>query len=440
MNENPQMKDEKEQEKKKKSIPNLFRNNYFLLALSVVIAFFLWTTHALNRIDQEYVTTTIADVPLNYTIPESVNQLGLSLIDNESGIKTVNVVISGKSYVVEQVTAADLSATARSSGITSAGNYTSEINVANISGKDFNILSWDPRITTIRLDRTATREFTLTSQTNQHSAVEGYTLMRPTLSDEVVYITGPETDLEKIAQVVAVAEVPKYISSTNTYEAHLKVYDEYGEELNTSALQFSFDTTEITIVVMKLQKIPVEVEIQNMPEGFDPERIKIMPEDILVTGASDIFEDFKSLKVGTIDFSQVTAERNLFEFSVSNLLPSGCTMQEETESVQVEIDLSGMRTREITVTNIELSSELHNTVSSVEEDQYTILTRSVTLTITGPAEEVELLSDEDILLVVDTMSISNPAGQEVEAEVRISGAKNCWVNGSPTVFVQATAN
>ena len=154
MNEKAKKPEGQEEEKTKKFLSNPFRKNSVLLVLSVVIAFFCWTMHAISRMDQEYVTMTKSDVPVNYAIPESVNQLGLSVIDSDTQIKTVNVVISGKSYVVEHVTAADLIATARSSGVTSAGHYTSEISVANISDKDFNIISWDPRIATVRLDRT----------------------------------------------------------------------------------------------------------------------------------------------------------------------------------------------------------------------------------------------------------------------------------------------
>lgn len=419
---------------KKKLLSNPLRNNYVLIAISILIAFACWLAQAFSQLDQEFVSKTIRDIPIIYSYSQSVTDMGLEVIENKDSVKTVDVTISGKSYIVNNVSSRDLIATAKITGVTSAGVYTCEVNIANENNKDFKIVSWDTRIVNVRLDRTVTREFTVTVKTSEHSAADGYTLLAPTVSDATIRIKGPETEINQIASVVASADVPQKIDKTATYDAAIKLYDEYGEEISNSLFTLSTDETEITIIAMKLESVPVDISYTGMPSGFNKARVTISPKNVTVAAPKEVFENLKKINLGVLDFASLTTDRTHFEYQITDALPSGCTDAENIGVVSVDVNLKGMSTKRITVTNISLIPD------SEGKRNVTLISESALLTITGPTEEITKLSASDFVLTVNADSIADGPGKyEVKAIVSASGGLgNCWINGNPVVTVQAS--
>ena len=409
----------------------LFYNNYFLIAFSALVAFSIWMGISFSDTTTE-MTRTIRGVQLEYSnLPDSVTQLGLMVIDTPANVNKVDVTITGKQYIVSQVTAEDLSAYIRLTDATSAGNYTAEVKVVAVGrSKDFTIQKVDPQIVNVRLDRMTTKEYTLSSSTNEYNAAEGYTLKTPTLRDTTVVISGPATDMQQIARVVAEATVPDEISKTATYEASIHLYDEYGQEINNSLLELNIGQTELTIVAMRLKSIPLELEYQNAPASMGKNMITLSPQSINISVPSDLYDSLTSLTVGTLDFSQVNMDNTRFEFDISSVLPAGCTNEDDINTMFATVDLSGMRTREFDVSNIRVDAPPSD--KNVE-----MLTQSVRLTITGPAGEIERMTADDITVVIDMSTNQNTLGQhEISARIEMQNGSGCWVYGAPTVFVR----
>ena len=413
----------------------LFYNNYFLMAFSVLIAFAIWMGISFSDTTTE-MTRTIRGVRLEYSnLPDSVTQLGLTVIDTPANVDKVDVTITGKQYIVSQVTAEDLSAYIRLSDVTSATNYTAEVKVvATGRNKDFTIQKVDPQIVNVRLDRMTTKEYTLSSSTNEYNAAEGYTLKTPILRDTTVVISGPATDMQQIARVVAEATVPDEIDKTATYSATIHLYDEYGQEINNSLLELNTAQTELTIVAMRLKAIPLELEYQNAPASMGKNMISLSPQSINISVPSDLYDSLDSLTVGTLDFAQVNMDSTHFEFDINGVLPTGCTNEDDISTLIATVNLSGMRTREFDVSNIRIDAPPSDKIVEM-------LTQSVRLTITGPAGEIERMTSEDITVVVNMSTNQNTLGQhEISAQIEMKNGSGCWVYGSPTVFVRITDN
>lgn len=425
----PSLRKENTAQKSKKS---LLDNNYILMAISIFAAFAIWVGISFSDTTTE-TTRTIYDVELQYgNLPDSVEQLGLEVIENTASVKKVNVRISGKQYIVNQITAADLNAYIRLSEATSAGAYTAEIRVDAIGrNKDFSIVSVDPQIVNVRLDRMTTKEYSLEAETNNYKPKDGYTLKMPTLSENTVTITGPASDMQQIARVVARAEVDPEISSTKTYPAMIKLYDEFGKEISNPALQISMEETELTIVAMTLKTVPIEVTYLNAPFQVRDNMVTISPREIEVSVPSDMADELDKLNVGSIDFSKVNKTDNRFTFDLYDALPSGCSIESVYGEAAVTISMVGMSTRDFVITNISvLTKEDTDTIVN-------LITKSVRVQITGPAEEIEQINESELMIQVDMTSNKNSLGQhELPATVLLEQAPGCWVNGSPTVFVE----
>lgn len=417
----------------------LFDNNYFVLILSVFCAFVCWVAVSSSASSEE-VTRVIADVPIDYSLPSSISgDLGLQVINTPTSQSTVNVTITGKKYIVGQITKDDLTASVRLSDVTGTGTYRAEVR-AQAAGKltNFTVSSVDPGYINVRLDRTISKEYSLGIKTNAYQAEEGYTLLQPRLSSlkDTIKITGPTTDLDEIARVVAITdEIPAVVSKTGNYQAQVVLYDANDQVINNPALELEFTEAEVTIVAMQLKRLPVEVSLLNAPNGAENIAIRLSPSSVQVSGASDVFSTLSVLNVGTIDFSKVNIENTEFVFDLSAALPSGCSLEDDVAEVKATVNLSGMRTREFDVTNITFEKP------SDSDAGIRVLTKTIHLAITGPAEQIEGITAEDISVVIQLDEEQQSTGKhEIPVTVQIDGGDRCWVYGSPTVFVQITGS
>ncbi len=427
---------EAEPKKKKFRLGKLFYNNRFLMAFSVFCAAVLWVIVSLTSYTEQ--TVVISNVPVAYKLPSTVededNGLGLKII--EKGVSSVDVTISGNRYIVGQIKADDLVAIAQFTDITGPGTYLANISVTSANQSNFKIDNVSQISTTVRLDRLVSREFPIETETGDYTAAAGFLLKSPTVSDETVVVTGPETELNKINRVVASAKVDSVISNTTTYPAEILLYDENGntieyatEENPSSPLTLSVSNTEITIVALQLKSIPVTIGYLNRPATFSDSRISISPGFLSISGPSDVFQTFSELNVGTINFNEVDTSHTSFKFSVE--LPSGCSIADKdtTDEIEVELNLAGMRTKEFTITNFEVSDAPDN-------KNVSILTTSLKVRITGPAAQIETVDEDSIVATIDGKALSSLSGShEVPISVSIDSSPGSWVYGTPTAVV-----
>ncbi len=404
---------------------NIFYNNYFLLVFSVLVAFGIWVGLAFSDTTTE-ATRTIRGVPLQYD-NLTFSTPGLKVIDT-SGITTVDVVITGKQYLVNQMTASDLIANLRLSDVTVAGTYTAEIRVTTVSKyKAVSVRSVDPQIVNVRVDRMVSREFPLEVQTNSYSPADGYTLKLPTLSATTVDVSGTASNMEQVVKVVAVAEVPDTIKATASYAAKIKIYNKLGEDI-TDLFQLSTEETQLTIVAMQLKTVPLQLECQNGPSNA-ADLITLQPKEVQLSLPSDLYESLNAIDIGSLDFSKVNTNNARFDFDLKTVLPDGSINESGMDTVTATVNLSGMVTKTYDVTNI-------STVSAAADQQVDVLTSSVSITITGPESEMEKITEKDITLRADLSSNPTNGKYEIPVKAVIRGGDGCWVYGSPTVFVQ----
>lgn len=426
---NPKNRRKKDPKKRKLTFSRLFNNNRFVMAFSVFCAVVLWTIiSATTHIEKEM---TISGVPVDYsaTLSESATKdLGLQIVGNK--VERVNVKISGNAFIVGQITADDILVTAKLTNVTTAGTYSVNLVAQPKNNKNFNIDWIEPSIVQLKLDRTVEKEFPVELKTNAYEVQDGFTASE-SLSLQNITVTGPEENVKRVSKVVAETDqVDSTLSQTNTYMAKIVLYDDMDMPIEDPELTLSATEAEVTVVVKEVRSLPVKVNYVNLPSGFSTRLITLSPATIRVAAPSDVFETLTEIVVGSIDFSQVDTSHKTFTYPID--LPSGCTNQSGEDEVTVKVNLSGMRTRELDVSQISLSSER-------EGQAINVITRTVTVRVTGPAEEIELLTSDDITAIIPLDEVPETAGKhEVPLSIQISGGGECWVYGKPTAFVSVS--
>ncbi len=398
----------------------LFDNDKFLWFLSFLFAFMLWFT-VVNTIDTT-ADRSITNVPVSFdSSSESLEAMGLDVVLDEPIM--VKVDMSGERSVVANVDRQDLLVQADLTGVTSAGEYTVHLSVTDRLGRDFDNLSTTPKEVTVRFDRTVKKTLSVTVDLSRLTYPDGYVIGDDYVNVQSVTISGPESDVSKVASCVVRPEKAGGITKTEVLTADLILLDAEGNEVPSDYITMSSDTASVTVPLLKTKRLPITVDFLNVPEDFplDELRYTLSKEDLLVAGPESSINSMTELSVGYIDFRDLDGG----EYNFNLNLPAGFINLEGDESITVSIDTTGIISRTMSVSEI----RLENVPDGYTVTPVTTAIRDVT--VYGRSDIMETLTEEDLVAVVDLsdMDLSEGTSSAI-ANLSVPGKGLVWCSGT----------
>lgn len=338
-----------------KIIHKLFQNDRFVAIFSLSVALIVWLVISISENPQR--TITVTGVPLTVDVQGTlVETLGMEVVSKDHP-ETVNVVVSGPSYIVSSLKGSDMSVSASLAKVTKSGRFTLELNANRNSSKTgYEILSVSPGTVDVTFDFVDTKTFNIIPSALGVSASEGLVAEKPTFVDaskSSITISGSREVLSKISRVEAVARANETLSETTIFDATLKFYDVDGEEVDVSILDVPFDTVEITVPIFKEKLLSVKfgenlsTAFKNIPKSFSSNKV-------LVRGEPHEIDELESVTLSDIDISQIPKEsigKSAFAYTPEFLLPSTVKVVGADE-FKVTLNLSTYTTKEISVKTV----------------------------------------------------------------------------------------
>ncbi len=329
----------------------LFGSRKFTIPFSIFVAVVFWLVITLVQNPER--TVTISGLPVSVvTEGTMVEELGLDVVGNTDSV--VSVRITGPTYVVSGLSAADISVSANLSEVNAAGTYDIPLVASRVGTKTgYTVTGVTPETLTLTFDYINEAEFPVEAVANGASAVEGLIVDTPVVTnseDASVTVRGPRSYIERIAAVRAVADVNATLSKTTSYDARIVLIDENGEEMDLSLFTLSSGTVKISVPIYKQKKVKIVPQFVNTPAGFASESIPytIDEAEVSVKGTPETIDALSEVKTAPIDFYTLSAGNNTF--TVALALPNGVKLAENINAVTVRVNLSGYRERTFTVT------------------------------------------------------------------------------------------
>ena len=262
---------------------------------------------------------------------------------------------------------------------------------------------------------------------------DGYVIGDDYVNVQSVTISGPESDVSKVASCVVRPEKAGGITKTEVLTADLILLDAEGNEVPSDYITMSSDTASVTVPLLKTKRLPITVDFLNVPEDFplDELRYTLSKEDLLVAGPESSINSMTELSVGYIDFRDLDGG----EYNFNLNLPAGFINLEGDESITVSIDTTGIISRTMSVSEI----RLENVPDGYTVTPVTTAIRDVT--VYGRSDIMETLTEEDLVAVVDLsdMDLSEGTSSAI-ANLSAPGKGLVWCSGTYRVqfSVQST--
>lgn len=433
------------------SIPQKYRlgtllyNKKFTVVLSIVLAFALWLGISMteNPVRQHTFTDISASVTLEGT---AAADLGLGIISDVAS-QRFSITVSGPNYIVSSLKAEDFSLSASTIDINSAGTFNLKVTPTSNNKSGYTITSVNPSSIDVTVDFIDTKEFTIIPKLIGVSASEGLVAETPVISDSqqsTVTVKGPRSTIEKIATVGTIAEVNNTLSTSQTFNSDVVLYDSNDKMLyrytadgtvydanqniiTNSYLTLSFTNVKVTQPISKKKIVNCKAVFNNLPAGITDQDVKykLSQSKVTVIGTPEIIDKIDNISLSPIDFRTVSTTSNSFEVSAS--LPDGVKFLENIDNVFiVDIDVSEYAETTIEIKNIRCLGLNGNLKAKTA--------KSIRVKLCGPKNVINNIKASDLFAVVD-LTDKKAGDYTVEAVVKSDVYNNVWQIGTYSTSV-----
>ncbi len=407
--------------KKKFSLNKLFQNNKFLIVLALVISSITWVYMSMGTTNDTSVT--ISNIPIQIELPDQLGNNGLQVFSDTE--QTATVTVTGSRAVLGSISTKDITVTAATNGIDSAGTYQISLSAVKTNpSANFQIISTvTPSNVNVIVDYL--RETSFPIQENVvYKVADGY-YASTSLASKNITISGPQTEIAKIAKVSASAELDGTLDDSTSATANIILYDKSGNKISTDLLKMEFDTVEASISVLPEKTVKVVPEFVNKPDGLDLDdnMLSVEPSKILLAGPKNVLDSTDSVKLESIDFATLSNKR--YEYDAQGInIPTDCKNISNSTAAKLILDLSDLSKKTFTVDSFKVSG-----LSSKYKADVTQTNMSVT--VIGSEKELKDLKSSDIECVIDTSDQSGTVGSvQMPVTFKLKGTSTCWVSGS----------
>lgn len=405
--------------KNRSFIGRLLDNKKLVLLISFLLAVMFWVITSDNTAD------TIYNVPLKYSFsedaPSDLKVFGLN-------IEGVSVDVVGKRVVIDDLEAADLTATIDLSSVKGFADSSFPIYVRN-NNSAFDIERVEPSSIRLVVDREVTKTVKLV--TDFKYTVGGYYVDSDVPS--TVEITGPEKFVSQVKSAYIGGSVDNSEGSTVTESFGIKLYDSEngakdGNEVSKEFITLSHNNVEVTFRFLKLDEdMPFEIDYNPDSLHLPSNYFSITPRTICLAGPEEFITGSKAISGISVDIGSLSGYKNELynkSFNISDLLGDNFINKTEgVDTVNVKIDFSSL----VSVT-FEVPSSKVETKNMPDSIEYKATT-SYPVTVVGTKTVVENLDADDITVILDFSDVdADSTGKVLTVGTKIEIDTNglCW--------------
>jgi|GEM_PF-6896959 len=434
------------------TLENIFKRNRTVFIFSLILALVLWTMLVAFDTDQN-ATTTIANVPITVSLGSGAQEMGLQTFGTEN--LTADVVISGRQYDLQKISAGDIQLTAQPSPVTGPNTYKTMVMKASSGDVKFEFLSVEPKEVNIIVDRyVENREFKVKVEHNPIGVPAGHILETAHASQDTITISGPETEINRIDgdNVVAKAYIDQEtLAKTTSFKADYLFYDSVGSLLEAQKVEpkggglyaeeedvplellvkprdlmisVMPGTMQVVVPVYEQKEMNFVVNPVNGPADMAGIDVQISPSAKLAVRAPTD-DDTPELEdqILDVDFSGIMSST---QFSYGVKLPPGYKAENESEERTVTVTLNGKLSKFFDVTNIQFSDQ------SLANEYEIVTPRIEKVQIIGGESIFEtFLPYSDIIAKIEKPADTTADQIEVPVYFEFPNQKSCWVYQRP---------
>lgn len=384
---------------------------YIALSLLIAVVFWLFVDSGEgNNFTEEFRGIPIEFIGETDTLPSR----GLMMLENAD--TTIDLTLRGPRSVITSLRPQDLQVQVSLSGITAVGTHPLDYELLlpdNINRNDVTI----ERASRSRVTVKVTELFSKTVPVRAEVVGElpdGYMYKSELLAVEpsTITVSGLEADVAPVDSAHLVVSL-EGANATIRKEFGYELLDAEGNPIENDKIRVSDKQVEVTAPIYMLKTLALTVKLIESP-GSLLEYVDVKQDftSIEVAGEAASLANKEDILLAEINLSDYQGDQ---EIVLDIKLPAGCENISGITSTKLTIDFKdNVETRVFNVTDI-------SPIGVEDGKVFSRLTNSVDVLVRGPAEELDLLTEESIRIVVDMANFVDNGTYSVPAKVLVDG-------------------
>ena len=337
-----------------KTLGKKLMNNFGLKLLAILLAIVLWMV--VINIDDPAVRKTMT-LSVTMKNQDYITEMG-KYMDILGDSNTVTFMYTTKRGIWENISSTDFSATADLKKIEAKENGTYRVPVIVSAIRNASQITIESKqlYLEVTLEDLGKKQFQIKANTSG-TVADGCALGNVTIDNaNVVQVSGPVSLVNAIDSVVATVNVDG-MSADITDNVVPVFYDVNGEVIDTTKLEKSIDTVNITAQILNTKDIPLELSYMGEPEaGYCLTEVLSNPKTVRVKGTAATLNTLDRVVVPAevLDLTGVTSDVEK-TIDISTYLPEGVSLVISSDAkVNITAKIEEMETKEfrIPISNI----------------------------------------------------------------------------------------
>ncbi len=402
------------------------RRKAFYIVISMLVAFALWFyVNSTKEVD-----LTLNEIPVEFLNTESaLANKGLVLMDG--GDATVDLILTMPRDMVFGFDAERIHLYANLNSINSTGMqsiaysiaYPPGVNPSQVSVKSPTVQTVSVRVG--ELFRKGDIEVRVHLVGN---VADGYVAGRVQTSPSALEVWGKQSEVTQVSYAQVTLNIDNATSTINE-QLEFKLYNENGEQIESSGIHSASDTIQVTMPVISATDVPLVVNFIEEPgvrlDSFD---YALSSNTVTLSGDANQIAALGEIVLGDVALAEIEEEQ-IFTYDIP--VPDGLTNLSGVTGVTLTIRNRDVTTRSMTVTSFDYEN------FSDESRSVEVVTSSLNVTMRGTKELLDSLSAEQLTVVADLADVANASGTyTVPASIRIEGEPDVGVTQSYQLTVR----
>ncbi len=395
---------------------------YMVLSLVFAIAFWLYV----DNVEGNTITKVFHYIPVEFIgETDTLPSRGLMLV--QGGDATIDVELRGPRSVITSLSRADLGIQVDLTNITAVGTYPLDykiltpdtINPASVTVERGSVSTVTVRIIEMYEKTVPVTVDIVGEVAENHIYMAEKLLAQPS----VITLNGREEDVDLITEARIQVDLTD-ANATIRRELEYTLYDKDGNIIENSEIRRSDKRVQVTVPVYVVKTLPLVANFSEAP-GSSLQNVdwELSVGSIEVAGEAASLDTKESIALEVVDLSNLLSDS---EIRLPIPLPSNCINLSGTTETVLSIHFKDVEARAFTVTDI-------SAVGLSENQTFSKVTNSVDVVVRGPAYLLELLTPENIRIVVDLSQYLFNGTYSVPATVLIDGYSQVGVVGSYSI-------
>ena len=384
---------------------NKLTHNLGLKILALAFSAGLW--FVVNNITDPVGEKSFYNVPVEIINENMLADEG-KVYEVLEGTDAINVKVTGKKSVISYINKEDIKAVADLAELT----FMNTVSIKVSSVKNNTELEFVPSVENMKLSIEDMKQVQKMINTSTAGVpAEGYIVGTVTPSQNVVRLTGPESLIDQIDRVEAVANISGY-STDITSSVELRFCNAAGDEIKSSSIKTNISSINVAVTILGTKEVPLKFAVQGKPkDGYVVRRnMETVPEMVRIAGRKSVLDAITEINVTDAALVVDGLDENMSAVvNVRKYLPSGVQLADNSfdGNVSVTVKIEPLVTKEydIPVKNFAVGNVPEGYDAYIKEFQNKDI-KDYTISVSGVEAEIRKIRENEVIGVVNMQKIA----------------------------------